>query len=220
MPFDTLRVVGGGASRALLTLVGADGTQNHPHATALCSRAAPMRDVCDAVHVACMLHGRHPGIIDHASAHTHLPGAQDWLSQAAEAFALERQYLASLTAAAGPLPSTPGQAESEAAVTAQRHALDMLAQSDRVGCAFGAAVALALDWTVIRAVLDGAANRLGLYPASLALPAARETASVIDTVAAGPATERAMQFGVQQLLAQQRGLWDLLEARASARENG
>jgi hypothetical protein len=29
--------------------------------------------------------------------------------------------------------------------------------------------------------------------------------------------ERAMSFGAQQLLAQHRGLWDLLEARKAAR---
>jgi len=32
-----------------------------------------------------------------------------------------------------------------------------------------------------------------------------------------PALERAIMFGVQQLLVQHRGLWDLLEARAEAR---
>jgi hypothetical protein len=37
------------------------------------------------------------------------------------------------------------------------------------------------------------------------------------TVADSPSFERAMSFGAQQLLAQHRGLWDLLEARQAAR---
>jgi hypothetical protein len=32
-----------------------------------------------------------------------------------------------------------------------------------------------------------------------------------------PAMERAISFGAQQILAQHRGLWDLLEARQLAR---
>jgi hypothetical protein len=36
-------------------------------------------------------------------------------------------------------------------------------------------------------------------------------------LAGTPATERAITFGAQQLLAQHRGLWSLLDARASAR---
>jgi hypothetical protein len=33
----------------------------------------------------------------------------------------------------------------------------------------------------------------------------------------GPAMERAISFGAQQLFSQHRGLWDLLEARCVAR---
>lgn len=218
MPFDTARLIGGGGvSGALFALVKADGTHAHRHAAALCDRAAPMHDVTDAVHIACILHGRQPGVIDHACAHTHVPVAAAWLAEAADAFATERQYLAAIVSAAGPLPSTPGQAESESAVTAQRHALDMLAQSDRVGCAFGAAAALALDWAMTREIFDGAADRLGLADVALALPAPHETAFVVDSFGDRPAVERALLFGAQQFLAQQRGLWDLLEARSSAR---
>jgi hypothetical protein len=36
-------------------------------------------------------------------------------------------------------------------------------------------------------------------------------------VADTPSFERAMSFGSQQLLAQHRGLWDLLESRQQAR---
>ena len=123
-----------------------------------------------------------------------------------------------IVAAAGPMPSTPGHAETEAATAAQRHAMDMLAQSDRAGCANGAAIALAMDWAVIRETLDAAAERLGLTPPPSQLPLAEETVTVVDTLVREGVLERAMLFGAQQLFAQHRGLWDLLEARASARD--
>jgi hypothetical protein len=164
------------------------------------------------------LHGRHPGVIDHAVGHGHSQTAQPWLEAAAESFADERALLARLTAAAGPIPSTPGQAESEAAVNAQRHALDMLAQSDRTGCAVGASIALVLDWHAVRALMSVAADRAGFAPLPSNLPIDAETQTIAVTLAAEAPVERAMSFGAQQLLAQHRALWDLAEARKSARD--
>lgn len=198
-------------------LAGTDGSALHPHLRALRAGALPRRDLADAVHHVAQLHGRHPGLIDHASTQAKRPVECEWIDAAAEAFVAERAYLVRLVAAAGPLPSTPGQAESEAAAAAQRHALDMLAQSDRAGCATGAALALAIDWVSIRSVLDRAATSFGLEPIPARLPIAEETVSVVDALAREAARERAMLFGAQQLFAQHRGLWDLLEARASAR---
>lgn len=207
-----------GSWGTIAALVAADGTAAHPVARALSQPGASMRDVADAIHGLCMLHGRHPGAVDHAAAANADPLAAAWLTEAAIAFTSERAYLAQLTAAAGPLPSTPGQAETEAAIAAQRHALDMLAQSDRVGCAIGAAVALTIDWRAVRMMLDAAALRLGVLPAWLGLPLDADTVSLIAALATSPATERAMTFGAQQVLAQHRALWDLLDARRSARE--
>jgi len=129
-----------------------------------------LRDLGDLVHQICLLHARHPDLFEQAAAHSRQPAAAEWLTQSAQGFAAERAYLVRLVAAAGPLPSTPGQAASEAAVTAQRHALDMLAQSDRNGCADGTAIALALDWPAIRAVLDVLAGRVGIDPIENQLP--------------------------------------------------
>jgi hypothetical protein len=50
-----------------------------------------------------------------------------------------------------------------------------------------------------------------------ALPHARDSATVLGALADTPAFERAALFGAQQLLAQHRGLWSLLDARAAAR---
>lgn len=199
-------------------LAEADGSGRHPFVVAMTAKGATTRDLADAIHLLCALHGRHPGVIDHALAHGPTPAAEGWLEDAASAFAEERALLARLTAAAGPIPSTPGQAESEAAVTHQLHALDMLAQSDRAGCAVGAAIALVLDWRAIRRVLDAAANRAGFAGLPSTLPGDADTATLAATLASAPAVERAMGFGAQQLLAQHRALWDLADARRSARD--
>ncbi|OYY69015.1 MAG: hypothetical protein B7Y47_12650 [Sphingomonas sp. 28-63-12] len=208
-----------GAGRSIVaSLIEADGSHKHAMLVRLMAPQVPVRDIADAIHALCMLHGRQPGIIDHAFARNSQPAAQGWLEVALEGFAVERAFLAKLASAAGPLPSTPGQAESEAAVVGQRHALDMLAQSDRTGCAIGAAVALVIDWSAMRQVLNVAAHRFGIEPPGYELPLPAETETIVVETAENPAVERAMAFGVQQVLAQHRGLWDLLEARASARD--
>jgi hypothetical protein len=208
-----------GSWGTIAALVAGDGTAAHPLPRVLGQPGAPLRDVADSIHGLCMLHGRHPGAIDHAVAGNSDPVAAAWLGEAAAAFTTERGYLAQLTAAAGPLPSTPGQAESEAAIVSQSHALDMLAQSDRNGCAIGASIALILDWRAIRTVLDAAALRFGVLPPPLGFPLDADTVSVIAALATAPGVERAMAFGAQQVLAQHRGLWDLLDARRSARDD-
>jgi hypothetical protein len=218
MPFDSVQLQRlGSASSAMGVLTASDGIGTHPWLKRLAATPEPLRDLADAAHYLCVLHGRHPGVIDHALEHAKLDVERGWLEAAAAAFGEERAFLVRLVAAAGPLPSTPGQAESEAAALAQRHALDMLAQSDRTGCATGAALALALDWEPIRGVLDSAAERLGMHPPASALPLPEETVTVVDALTRETGVERAMLFGAQQMYAQHRGLFDLLEARASAR---
>ena len=208
---------GGGLADQLRVLAGKDGSASHPYLTTLLAPRAPARDLADALHGLALLHGRQPGVIDHAADHAPAAAAAPWLAAAREAFARERGLLAKLVVAAGPLPSTPGQSESEAAVMAQHHALAMLGRSERTGCALGAAFALALDWRSVRAVLDAAAGRLGVPAPAPVFPLEEETGAAIANADAGPASERALLFGAQQLLLQHRGLWGLLEARAAAR---
>jgi hypothetical protein len=175
------------------------------------------RNLADIVHHLTLLHGRQPGVVDHAALHTAQPVVREWLLEASTAFVRERSYLTKLTVAIGPLPSTPGQAETESAVLAQRHALEMLAQSDRIGCAFGAAASLVLDWANARTVLDSAAKRLGVESPECLLPCTEMTHDAATALAETPAIERALSFGAQQLLNQHRGLWDLMQARQIAR---
>jgi len=209
----------GGVSDLLGALVEGDGSASHayPGSAELLSGTQATRNLADAVHHLCFLHGRHPGLVDIVAERVAHPGARAWLANAAEAFAIERGYVTRLTVAAGPLPSTPGQAECEAAVNGQRHALEMLARSERSGCALGAAIGLVMDWRAIRRVLDAASVRLGVPFQPGRLPDEQETLTVAMAVAETPSVERALGFGAQQLLAQHRGLWTVLEARREAR---
>ena len=208
-----------GVAELLDSLVASDGTGAHPHvrAGALSSGPDAMRNLADAVHFLCLLHGRYPGVIDNAARKAVDPASRQWMDQAADAFVQERAFLSKIAAAVGPMPSTQGQAQCEAAVAAQRKAIDMLAESDRHGCAVGAAIALTLDWRTIRVLLDISAQRLDMTSPTCTLPDLPGTARLAGTVADSPAVERAMLFGAQQLITQHSGLWDLMAVRAESR---
>jgi hypothetical protein len=197
------------------------GSARHPQIVALLAATGPnaARDLADAVHLLCHLYGRHPGLVDLALQACPAGPTREWLKDAADAFERERLYLVRLTAAVGPQPSTAGSAETEATLLAQRHALETLATSERRGCALGAATALVEDWRSLRALLDRAANRAGLDVPACTLPDEESVAEAIDTGADTPGAERALAFGSDQLLLQHRGLFDLLEARAEARQD-
>ncbi|HEX8364382.1 MAG TPA: hypothetical protein VF603_03750 [Allosphingosinicella sp.] len=176
------------------------------------------RNLADAVHFLCTLHGRHPSVIDLAAERTVDPAARAWLIAASEAFAAERQFLAALAVAAGPVPGTPGGSASEAAVVSQRGAIATLGRSERRGCALGAALGLAADWARIRDVLDAAGRRLGVEPPPCALSDLPAIQAVAEAAAVSPPpVERALLFGAEQILVQHHGLWALLEAREQAR---
>ncbi len=203
--------------RSIGDLVADEGSAAMEHALALRAPPALTRDLSDAVHALCALHGAAPSMVEIT---LDARGAQDiraWLYETAVAFDDERHLLVKLTAAIGPLPSTPGQAETEAAIATQQRALATLARSDRNGCALGATFAFLIDWHAIRAVLAVAASRAGIALRETTLPSAQDVASIAQRLAGEPACARAMMFGAQQLVAQHRGLWHLLAARAEAR---
>lgn len=212
---DTARVAPRGD--LLLACVAEHGSAAHPYLSSDHLRKGPEsnRNLADAIHYLCSLHGRHPTVIDHAASRCTDPAIRDWIGGAANAFAVERAYLAELAVAAGPAPGTPGSGGFEATVLAQRHAIQTLAQSERKGCALGAAMALMLDWSAIRTMLDTAAVRFGVEAPSEWLLGA--TVHEAAEAVASPAVQRALLFGAEQMLVQHRGLWDLLEARHQAR---
>lgn len=223
MASASVESAGGPSTGALLLERMAEhGSAAHPFAASarLLKAATAGRDLADLIHYLCVLHGRYPGLIDHAATRVVEPDARIWLTNASYVFAGERAYLARLCVAAGPVPSTPGAGESDSAVIGQRHAMETLAQSERRGCAVGAAMALVLDWAAIRKCLDAAASRFGVE--APAYPAAERESIVrlADHHAAEPAVRRALLFGAQQILLQHHGLWDLLEARQQARGAG
>src|SRR5205085_3732391 len=90
----------------------------HPHLQSLVEASGPDagRDLSDAVHLLCSLHGHYPGLIEIALQRCPSGPAQAWLVRASEAFERERLFVVRLTAAVGPLPSTPGAAETEASL--------------------------------------------------------------------------------------------------------
>ena len=175
-------------------------------------------DFADFVHLVTDLHGQLPGLIDHAAVHTVDIEARAWLLSAIDGFAVEREYLNQLCVAVGPVPSTIGHSETSTTVAQQRHALEMLAQSERRGCALATAVTLTLEWHAIRKILDVGALRLGIEPPICKLPNRAETLVLLAELPDPARLYRAFEFGATQLLAQHRGMWDLLCARAAARQ--
>lgn len=208
------------AAEAHLARVAEEGSARHSHLVALVDASGPhsARDIADCVHLLCSVHGDHPGLVELALENTSDGAARQWLGRAADAFDRERLYLVRLTSAVGPIPSTPGAAETEATLVAQRNVLEVLARSEREGCALGAVTALVSDWWPIRRLLDRAASRAGIEAPAPSLPDESSILAVIDGECETPANGRALAFGAEQLLLQNRGFFDLLEARAAARE--
>lgn len=202
----------------LADLAANDGSRNHGWLRHLHgNEAATMRDVADVVHHLALVHGARPSVAELA-----LRGEADretarWMGAAALAFEAERALIAALVVAAGPLPSTPGQAATTAALAGQRHALAMLVGSNRAGTALGTVLALSLDWRALRPVLLAASERFGVAPPPCRLPSEDDVADMAERQAGTASLQRALAFGAQQFLLQQRGMWDLLEARAIAR---
>jgi hypothetical protein len=206
-------------AEAQLARVANEGCARHAYLNSLLEASGRHwgRDLADAVHLLCSLHGRYPGLMEIALQRCPRGSIQDWLNRASEGFERERLYLVRLTSAVGPMPSTPGAAETETSLVSARHALETLAMSERSGCALGAATALVGDWWPVRRLLDRAAARVGTESPAPSLPDEASVLAIIDRGTETPASQRALGFGGEQLLLQHRALFDLLEARAEAR---
>ena len=206
-------------ARAQVQRVAANGSEADSHLARLLDQNGPRcgPDLADAVHLLCALHGHYPGLIAVAADNPCASGSErKWLLDAARGFDVERAYLLRLTAAVGPIPGTPGAAETEASLAAMRHALETLGHSERSGCALGAACALVADWSPVRRMLQRAGSRCAVDPPAASLPT-EALAHVIGEAARSPAAARALAFGSEQMLLQHRALFALLEARSEAR---
>ena len=71
-----------------LARVAGDGCARHSHLNALLDAVGPHtgRDLSDAVHLLCSLHGRYPGLVEVALQRCPDGPIQSWLSRASEAF--------------------------------------------------------------------------------------------------------------------------------------
>lgn len=202
----------------LVECVAANGSAAHPYLTSadLLSGADSARNLADAIHILCAVHGRHPSMVELVAMRSLDPDARQWLAESSETFARDRSFLARLAVEAGPTPSTPGGG-SEAAIGTQRNSLATLAQSERRGCAIGAAFAFMLDWAAIRAPLQVAGEKFGVPLSALAPIDTAALDATCERVCKSIALRRAVMFGAEQVALQHRGLWDLLWARALAR---
>src|SRR5919112_1767780 len=191
-------------AEAQLARVAGEGCARHSYLNSLLEASGPHsgRDLADAVHLLCNLHGRYPGLIEIALQRCPRGGVEAWLSRASEGFERERLYLVRLTSAVGPMPSTPGAAATEASLVAARHALETLAMSERHGCPLGAATALVGDWWPIRRLLDRAATRVSIESPAPSLPDEASVVAVIEAGSETPASVRALAFGGEQVLLQ------------------
>ena len=169
--------------------------------------------VADIAHFMCIAHGRLPGVVDYAATKIVDEEARSWFVQVINAFSAERSFLNKLTVAAGPVTRQLGQDKVTALVASQVKNFRMIATSDRKGCAAGAAIAFVLDWQETRPLLAACALHLGLNPDVADLPEITENQNLAESLAGSDAASRAMMFGAQQLLGQQRGLWQVIAAR-------
>ncbi len=204
---------------SLMDHVSEHGSYSSPYIAKISSNFGILdtTDVADIAHFLCVLHGRHPGVVDHASTKTTDVEARAWFVAAMDGFASERAFLTKLTVAAGPISGVSANDQSNATVLGQRKAIEMLSQSDRNGCALGASLALVLDWQSVRPVLEQIALKLDIEPRKWPLPSVEATEALNAQLSESSTIARAINFGVDQILSQHRGLWQLLEARRNAR---
>ena len=174
------------------------------------ARAALMADIAHFINIS---HGRQPGVIDHAARKIVDDAARKWLVTAIDGFAAERAFLNALTVAAGPIRRHSGQDRITALITGQSKNFQMLATSDRKGCPAGTAIAFVVDWLETRVLLDRIALYLGMEPPKVILPSIMLCEVMAEELGQNDSYRRAMGFGGQQLLGQQRGLWQLIAAR-------
>lgn len=170
----------------------------------------------DIAHFLNICFGRHPGMVDHAAGKIVDQSARKWLIDAVDGFAIERAFLNRLTVAAGPIHRQVGQDRVTSLVEGQTRNVEMLATSDRLGCPAGAAIAFVVDWRATRPLLDQVALALSIEVPVCTLPSEQQCQELANSLAETPAVQRAMAFGSGQLLALQRGLWQLIASRHQA----
>jgi len=173
--------------------------------------------IADIAHYLCVAHGHHPGLIEHAMSKIVEDCSRQWLVKAADGFVRERIYLTELTVAAGPITRISKQDETDMLIVNQTKQYQMLATSDRKGCPIGAAAAFIFDWYHIRELMDIIALQLNVSIPEILLPSPKETETLLSDYAKNDNIIRAINFGADQIFAQQRAFWNILTARSISR---
>lgn len=194
----------------LITFLGNGVNRPQLRASGRAAKAGLLADIAHFMHIS---HGRYPGLVEHAAQRVEDNSARLWLVQAIDGMLGERAYLNRLTINAGPIRRLAGQDKVNALVESQAKNFEMLATSDRKGCPSGAAIAFVLDWLQTRPLLDIVAQETGVDASTSNLPTVQECVQLVRTLDRNPSYRRAMAFGADQTLAQQRGLWQLVVAR-------
>ncbi|MGB5075972.1 MAG: hypothetical protein WBO17_00635 [Sphingorhabdus sp.] len=197
-------------TRPLVTFLDDRGQRPDLRSPAKTARAALIADIAHFMNI---LHGRLPGVVDHAAKKIMDDSARKWLVEAIDGFAAERSYLNNMTVIAGHIRRLNGQDRITALVRSQSRNFEMLATSDRKGCPAGAAIAFVIDWHQSRSLLNTVALHVGLEAPRNSLPSMESCVNLAQQLGNDPSYRRAMAFGSEQLLAQQRGLWHLIAAR-------
>ncbi len=196
--------------KPLIGFLGSGSDRPDLRFPAKAARAALLADIAHFMNIS---HGRHPGILDFAAHRVVDDAARKWLIQAIDGIVLERSYLNELTVTAGPIRRLNGQDKITALIEGQTRNFEMLATSDRKGCPAGAAIAFVVDWHQTRSLLDRVALHIGLEAPKIGLPSVDDCQVLAQQVDSSASYRRAMAFGSDQLLAQQRRLWQLIVAR-------
>lgn len=207
------KILSEGSLSVITPLVGFLTDQQHRPALRASGRAIRAALLADIAHFMHILHGRHPGVVEYAAQSIMDDVARDWLIQAIDGMLGERAFLNELTVTAGPIRRLARQDSINALIESQAKNFQMLASSDRKGCAAGAAIAFLLDWHQTRPLLDIVADQMGIAPPTSTLPSVAECALLARKLDGADSYRRAMTFGGEQTLAQQRCLWQLVVAR-------
>lgn len=205
--------------RALfIELLQNQGSSQHPFQRRLRADGFVELDsaLIDAVRHIAFIHGRFPGLFEEAQRNSP-PSAEysGWLRAMAADFSRERLMLAKLLAHSPSSQAQPTSIAEQLSFEAFGRDLLALSRSERPGCALGAAIALALDWNSIRAVLDRASALFEYSAPPTSMPSDEEIFEKLVNL--DPALERALLFGANELLLRHERLWGILEARHWAR---
>ena len=207
------KILSEGSLSVVTPLVAFLSDAHHRPGLRASGRSAKAALLADIAHFMNISHGRYPGVVEHAAHKIIDDAARNWLIEALDGMLSERAFLNNLTVTAGPIRRLTGHDNINALVENQAKNFQMLATSDRKGCAAGAAIAFVIDWRQTRPLLDIVADQMGITRPIVTLPSVTECAQLTQKLEHTDSFRRAMAFGAEQTLAQQRGLWQLVVAR-------